>query len=227
MHLVTLATGDGGCPRTRPVGHPDLTVQSVVVDQSMYSATAISRSSTLLHGPLLRTSSVLNSELNASARALTLLYPSSHRWICPRLVGVVMGAMGLPCGPLPGAESGLQPGVGGAVSPRVRHHRSRADDRDRLVLRVLQPPAPAQRHRRHVTDQLRDHRPHPRSGIREPSTISGEPQRWATCISATSGPGTCAGRVLRPPPAVRKRQRTGTGIGAHAQQGTRKTTEPW
>src|SRR3954462_12726124 len=152
---------------------------------------------------LIRT--VLNYEL--TARCYTTV-----RWPGDGRNGIAVRA-------LPGAECGLQPGVGGAVPPRVRHHRSRAGDRDRLVLRVLQPPAPAQRHRRHVTDQLRDHRPHPRSGIREPSTISGEPQRWATCISATSGPGTCAGRVLRPPPAVRKRQRTGTGIGAHAQQG--------
>jgi len=37
--------------------------------QSMYSATAISRSSMLLHGPRWRTSSALNRLLNASARA--------------------------------------------------------------------------------------------------------------------------------------------------------------
>jgi hypothetical protein len=49
----------------------DLAVEPAVVDQSMYSATAISRSSMLFHGPLLRTSSALNSELKASARALS------------------------------------------------------------------------------------------------------------------------------------------------------------
>jgi hypothetical protein len=43
------------------------------LNQSMYSATAISRSSMLFQGPLLRTSSALNSELNASASALMLL----------------------------------------------------------------------------------------------------------------------------------------------------------
>src|SRR3954453_11386531 len=57
----------------------------------MYSATAISRSSMLFHGPLLRTSSALNSELNASARALSSESPvlpteatataSARRWV--------------------------------------------------------------------------------------------------------------------------------------------------
>jgi len=50
----------------------DLTVQAAVVEnQSMFSSTAISRSSMLFQGPKLRTSSALNSEFNASARALS------------------------------------------------------------------------------------------------------------------------------------------------------------
>lgn len=42
--------------------HNDLAVKAAVVDQSMYSATAISRSSMFFHRPLLRTSSALNRE---------------------------------------------------------------------------------------------------------------------------------------------------------------------
>ncbi|PNL16801.1 hypothetical protein CEQ11_000225 [Micrococcus sp. FDAARGOS_333] len=45
------------------------------MNQSMYSATAISRSSMDLNGPLFRISSALNSELNASARALSYESP--------------------------------------------------------------------------------------------------------------------------------------------------------
>ncbi|OLT32040.1 hypothetical protein BJF82_08550 [Kytococcus sp. CUA-901] len=41
------------------------------LNQSMYSAVAISRSSMPRQGPWLRTSSALNSELNASAKALS------------------------------------------------------------------------------------------------------------------------------------------------------------
>src|SRR3954464_6588932 len=57
----------------------------------MYSATAISRSSMFFHGPRLRTSSALNSELNASASALSYESPvlpteatapaSARRWV--------------------------------------------------------------------------------------------------------------------------------------------------
>lgn len=45
----------------------------------MYSTTAISRSPIDRHGPLLRTSSTLNSELNASAGALSFLHSCRSR----------------------------------------------------------------------------------------------------------------------------------------------------
>jgi putative transposase len=67
----------------------------------------------------------------------------------------------------------LQPRVGSAVPIRVRHHREGARRGDRLVLRVLQHPAPAQRSRRPVPDQLRERRPHPSSGIRSPPRFRG------------------------------------------------------
>jgi hypothetical protein len=72
-----------------------------------------------------------------------------------------------------GREVLLQPGVGGPVPPSVRHHRPGAGDRDRLVLRPLQPSAAAQRRRRPVTDQLRDRRPQQSSGIRNPPRFWG------------------------------------------------------
>jgi hypothetical protein len=49
----------------------DLAVRSSGFNPSMYSATAILRWSMFFHGPLFRTSPALNSELNASARALS------------------------------------------------------------------------------------------------------------------------------------------------------------
>ena len=42
-----------------------------------------------------------------------------------------------------------------------------------MVLRLLQPPAPPQCRRDAVTEQLREHRPHPRSGIRNPPRSRG------------------------------------------------------
>lgn len=62
------------------LGVSEVTVRSDLVEfQSMYSATAISRSPMLFHGPFLRTSSALNSDLNASARALSYEYDFSQR----------------------------------------------------------------------------------------------------------------------------------------------------
>ena len=58
---------------------PDLAMQPPELNQSMYSATAISRSSMLRQGPLLRTSSALNREPNASARALSYDRPCFPR----------------------------------------------------------------------------------------------------------------------------------------------------
>ena len=42
-----------------------------------------------------------------------------------------------------------------------------------MVLRLLQPPAPPQCRRRTITEQLRNRRPHPRSGIRNPPRSRG------------------------------------------------------
>lgn len=67
----------------------------------------------------------------------------------------------------------LQPGMGGAVSTRVHQYRPSPGCGDGLVLRLLQPPAPPQRGRRAVPDQLRERCPHPRSGIRNPPRSRG------------------------------------------------------
>src|SRR3954447_20062250 len=69
----------------------------------MYSATAISRSSMPFQGPRLRTSSALNSELKASASALTLLYRSSRRGSRPG-----NAPQGAGQGPGPAGEQALE-----------------------------------------------------------------------------------------------------------------------
>ena len=50
----------------------------------------------------------------------------------------------------------LQPGMGSLVPPRFREHSTSPGCRDRVVLRLLQPPAPPQCRRDAVTEQLRD-----------------------------------------------------------------------
>src|SRR3712207_3941459 len=91
----------------------------------MYSATAISRSSMPLQGPRLRISSALNSELNASASALTYLSPvepteatapaSARAWLSRRAtyclgapVRVVNRPAELPAGATAGPDAHLQ-----------------------------------------------------------------------------------------------------------------------
>ena len=80
-------------------------------------------------------------------------------------------------------------GVGGPLPPRVRQHPPGPGRRAGLVLRVLQPRAPAQLGRQDEPGQLREHRdPRPGSRIAKPSTIQGEPQGPAVAAAAQAVP---------------------------------------
>jgi hypothetical protein len=68
-------------------------------------------------------------------------------------------------------------GVGGVVTTQLRQHPAGPGRRAGLLLRVLQPPPPAQLAGHDEPDQLREDRgPRPGSRIEKPSRIRGEPQ---------------------------------------------------